>query len=150
MMHENPKLTVDAVLVKGDEVLLVRRGREPFQGRWALPGGFVDVGETTETACLRELVEETGLKGVVVDLLGVYSDPARDPRHHTVSVVYVCGVAGIVAGIPVGGDDAEEARWFPLDKAPTLAFDHARIVDDARAWLAAGGRSRLVEATEGC
>lgn len=145
----NPKLTVDAVLLKGDEILLIRRGRDPFKGSWALPGGFVDVGETTEDACLRELVEETGLKGIVVGLLGVYSDPERDPRHHTVSVVYVCGVGGIMPGIEAG-DDAEEARWFPLDALPPLAFDHGRIAQDARAWLERGGRAQLIEATRPC
>lgn len=132
-----PALTVDAALLKGREILLIRRGREPYKGSWALPGGFVDVGERVEDAVRRELVEETGLKGDVVDLLGVYSDPARDPRGHTVSVVFVLKVAGIV---PVDDlDDADEARWFGLDALPELAFDHARIVADAKAWLGVAG-----------
>lgn len=144
-----PKLTVDAVLLRADQVLLIRRGREPFKGSWALPGGFVDAGETVERACLRELAEETGLKGLIVDLLGVYSDPARDPRHHTVSVVFVCGVGGLLPGIDAG-DDAEEAAWFPLDALPPLAFDHGRICEDAQSWLARGGLARLIEATDSC
>lgn len=135
--HLAPALTVDAVLLKADGVLLVRRGREPFKGEWALPGGFVEVGERMEDAVRRELVEETGLKGDIVDLLGVYSDPKRDPRGHTVTVVYLLKVSGIVD--VRAGDDAAEAKWFPLDKLPDLAFDHARILDDARRWLAAVG-----------
>lgn len=135
--YVSPALTVDAVLLKGSEVLLIKRGREPFAGSWAIPGGFVDVGETTEDATRRELVEETGLRGDIVDLLGVYSDPARDPRGHTVSAVYVLKVSGIVD--IAAGDDAAEARWFPLDKLPPLAFDHARILADAARWLAVPG-----------
>lgn len=132
-----PALTVDAVLLKGDGVLLIRRGQPPHKGAWAIPGGFVDVGETVEDAVRRELVEETGLKGDIVDLLGVYSDPERDPRGHTVSVTFVLKVAGIVQ---VGDlDDADEAKWFPLDALPPLAFDHARILGDAKAWLARPG-----------
>lgn len=132
-----PALTVDAVLLKGNDVLLVKRGREPFKGAWAIPGGFVEVGERTEDAVRRELAEETGLKGDIVDLLGVYSDPDRDPRGHTVSVVYVLKVGGIIA--IAAGDDADEARWFALDKLPPLAFDHARILGDARTWLSVAG-----------
>lgn len=138
-----PALTVDAVLLKGNasgggDVLLIRRGRDPFKGSWALPGGFVDVGETVEDAVRRELVEEAGLRGDVVHLLGVYSDPGRDPRGHTVSVVYVLRVSGIV-DVGQAGDDADEARWFRLDDLPPLAFDHDRILADARAWLARPG-----------
>lgn len=138
-----PALTVDAVLLKGNarggaDVLLVRRGREPFKGAWAIPGGFVEVGERVEDAARRELVEETGLRGDILELLGVYSDPERDPRGHTVSVVYVMKVGGIV-DVGVAGDDADEARWFPLDAPPAVAFDHARILADARAWLAREG-----------
>ena len=134
-----PALTVDALLLKGREVLLIRRGREPFKGAWAIPGGFVEVGERVEDACRRELIEETGLRGDIVDLLGVYSDPKRDPRGHTVSVVFVLKVGGIV-DIGEAGDDADEARWFGLDALPTeLAFDHARILSDTRAWLDAPG-----------
>ena len=137
-----PALTVDAVLLKGHEVLLVRRAREPFAGAWALPGGFVDVGERVEDAARRELVEETGLKGDIVDLLGVWSDPARDPRGHTVSVVFVCKVSGIVD--LAAGDDAAEARWYDLDKLPELAFDHAEILAAAKRWVeAAGNLERL-------
>jgi 8-oxo-dGTP diphosphatase len=127
-----PALTVDAVLLKGDEVLLIRRGREPFKGWWAIPGGFVEVGERTEDAVRRELVEETGLKGDVVDLLGVYSDPRRDPRGHTVTVAYVLKVSGIVHTSDL--DDADEARWFRFDELPELAFDHAKILADAKRW----------------
>lgn len=147
-----PALTVDAVLLKGREVLLIRRGRDPFRGSWAIPGGFVDVGERVEDAARRELVEETGLRGDIVDLLGVWSDPARDPRGHTVSVVFVCKIGGIVdvrdtpmrvaeRSRPAGhdGDDAGEARWFPLDALPDVAFDHADILDAARRWLQAPG-----------
>jgi 8-oxo-dGTP diphosphatase len=134
---DSPKLTADAVLIKGNEILLIRRGREPFRGAWALPGGFVEVGERVEDACRRELMEETGLKGDLVDLLGVYGDPKRDPRGHTVTVAYVCKVGGIVA--VAAGDDADEARWFALDKLPELAFDHAQIVEEARRWLALPG-----------
>ena len=132
-----PALTVDAVLLKGHDILLIRRGREPYKGAWALPGGFVDVGERVEDACRRELLEETGLRGDIVDLLGVWSDPARDPRGHTVSVVYVCKVGGIVQ--VDAGDDASEARWFPLDRLPDLAFDHAEICAAARRWVEAAG-----------
>ena len=137
-----PALTVDAVLLKGregggHEALLIRRGREPFKGQWALPGGFVEVGERVEDAARRELVEETGLRGDILDLLGVYSDPGRDPRGHTVSVAYVMKVSGIVQVDDL--DDAEEARWFDVEKPPPLAFDHDAILADARAWLARPG-----------
>lgn len=137
-----PALTVDAVLLKGHAVLLIRRGREPHRGVWALPGGFVEVGETTERAARRELAEETGLLGEIVDLLGVYSDPDRDPRGHTVSVTYVMKVSGIVdvaRASPTAGDDADEARWFPLDALPELAFDHRHILEDAAEWLGRPG-----------
>ena len=129
-----PALTADAVLLKGREVLLVRRGREPFKGMWALPGGFVDVGETVEDATRRELMEETGLRGDIVDLLGVWSAPDRDPRGHIVTVAFVLKVSGIVA---VGMEEGEvdEARWFPLDALPEMAADHGDILAAARRWL---------------
>jgi 8-oxo-dGTP diphosphatase len=129
-----PSLTTDAVLfVSPSEILLIRRGRPPFKGMWALPGGFVDYGETVENAILRELREETGVHGNIVALLGVYSDPARDPRGHTVSVVFV--VTGRRDEVRAG-DDAAETRVVPFP--PThqpLAFDHSRIILDAQRWL---------------
>ncbi|HUJ77400.1 MAG TPA: NUDIX hydrolase [Thermoplasmata archaeon] len=124
-----PSLTVDAVFVRGDRILLVRRGRPPFRGRWALPGGFVEADETVEQAVVRELREETGLRAMPSRLLGVYSGPDRDPRRPTASVVFLMAGPG---GDPVGGDDAGEAAWKPLARARGLAFDHDRIVADAR------------------
>ena len=124
-----PVLTVDALIADPCRgVLLIRRGRPPFAGRWALPGGFVERGETCEAACAREAREETGLQVVPVAVAGVYSDPARDPRFHTCSVVYLCRVVG---GRLSGGDDAAEARWFADLTGVALAFDHARILTDA-------------------
>lgn len=126
--YSGPALTVDAVWIRGGRVLLVRRGRPPFRGSWALPGGFVEVGETVEEAVLRELREETGLVGRLERLVGVYSDPGRDPRKHTVSVVFAIRGEG---GEPKAGDDAGAAAWVPLAPRPALAFDHERILEDA-------------------
>lgn len=127
-------LTVDVVALSGEDtrsVLLIQRGNAPFAGRWALPGGFVEQGEQVRQAAPRELSEETGLHVKVEDLrlLGVYDTPGRDPRGWTVSVVYLARLQGQV---PVkGADDAGDARWFPADALPELAFDHALIVADA-------------------
>jgi 8-oxo-dGTP diphosphatase len=136
--HQSPSPTVDVVvLLPGDRVVLVRR-KFPPPG-WALPGGFVDQGETLEAAATREAREETGLDVRLEDLLYVYSDPRRDPRRHTVSAVFL----GRASGEPVGADDAEEARAFAWDALPApLAFDHAEILRDARTFLLTGARRR--------
>jgi 8-oxo-dGTP diphosphatase len=124
---ETPALTVDVVIeLAGRGIVLIER-RYPPPG-WALPGGFVDVGETVEAAAVREAKEETSLDVELVELLGVYSDPARDPRGHTVSVVYV----GRATGEPRAEDDAKNVGVYTLDRLPELAFDHARILDDYR------------------
>jgi len=125
---KRPLVTVDAVVEQQDKILLVRRGKEPFQGAWALPGGFVEYGESTEEAAAREVMEETGVAIEVEGLLGVYSDPRRDPRGHVISICYVAKGCGE----PRGGSDAAEARFFPLDALDgmSLAFDHAGIIRD--------------------
>ncbi|MGC8916462.1 MAG: NUDIX domain-containing protein [Thermoanaerobaculum sp.] len=124
-----PRLTVDALIVDPHRgVLLVQRKHPPFAGFWALPGGFVEEGESCEEAVVREVGEETGLTVEVVALLGVYSQPGRDPRGHTVSVVYQCRVGG---GQVRGGDDAAAARFFPSLEGVLLAFDHAQILAEA-------------------
>ncbi|OYT26667.1 MAG: ADP-ribose pyrophosphatase [Candidatus Altiarchaeales archaeon ex4484_96] len=122
-----PSLTVDALIVDGEEILLVKRLNPPYRGLWALPGGFVDYGETVEAAVVRESKEETGLKVDVIRLCGVYSQPDRDPRGHTVSVVFLCEICG---GKLQASSDAAEAGWFRLDELPELAFDHRQIIAD--------------------
>jgi 8-oxo-dGTP diphosphatase len=123
-----PALAVDAVWVRGERVLLVRRGRPPFRGLWALPGGFVELRETVEHAVVRELREETGLRGTIDGLVGVYSGPNRDPRKPNTSVVFLIRGRG---GRPRGGDDAADARWVPLGEVREMAFDHREILSDA-------------------
>jgi 8-oxo-dGTP diphosphatase len=108
----------------GGGIVLVRRKNPPHG--WALPGGFVDAGETLETAAAREAEEETGLAVRLARQFHTYSDPARDPRRHTISTVFLADAEGV----PRGGDDAAEARVFPPDRLPPLVFDHARIVAD--------------------
>lgn len=127
-MDRGPRLTVDSLTLDPEgRLLLVRRGRPPFEGDWALPGGFVETGETVEDACIRETREETGVDVEIERLCGVFSRPDRDPRGHTVSVVFRCRP---VAGTAAGGDDAAEARWFTREELQSLpfAFDHAEIV----------------------
>lgn len=121
-------VTADAVIIDNDRILLIKRGIEPFKGMWALPGGHVDYGERVEEAAVREAKEETGLDVKVIKLTGVYSDPNRDPRGHTMGVAYLCEAKGKK---PRAGDDAKEVWWWPLDDLPDLAFDHKLIVADA-------------------
>jgi 8-oxo-dGTP diphosphatase len=132
-LPKTPALTVDCVVfdAKG-RVLLVRRKNPPFKGRYALPGGFVDVGETVEAGARRELMEETGIKVGKLSLLGVYSDPRRDPRGHTCSVALLGRVA---RATPKAGDDAAGAEWVEAGSRIELAFDHATILADARRTL---------------
>jgi 8-oxo-dGTP diphosphatase len=126
---KTPSLTVDCVAFDArGRVLLIRRGHAPFKGHYALPGGFVDVGETVEEACRRELLEETGVKAGRLSLLGVYSGPDRDPRGPTASVVFLTRVRSARA---TAGDDAAEAHWMEQWTALPLAFDHAKILRDA-------------------
>ncbi|HXG78637.1 MAG TPA: NUDIX hydrolase [Methyloceanibacter sp.] len=136
-MPKTPLLTTDCVIwdARG-RILLIRRKNEPFKGAYALPGGFVDVGETVEEACRREVREETGLEVGSLRLVGVYSDPKRDPRGHTVSVAYMTVLAR--APMPQPGSDAQAVEWVGDWRGVDLAFDHNRIVKDA-ARLRAGG-----------
>ena len=127
MRYKSPMLTVDGVILKDDAVLLIKRKNEPFKGRWALPGGFVEYGERVEDSVIREIFEETGLRTKVNKLVGVYSNPGRDPRGHVVSIVFLLDV---VDGDLKGGDDASEARFFKLDSLPKLSFDHDLIIKD--------------------
>ncbi len=125
--YKKPSLTVDGILVEDEKILLIKRGRGPFKGMYALPGGFVEYGEKTEDAIVREFKEETGLDVRISSLVGVYSDPNRDPRDHTVTIVYELQKIG---GSLHGGDDAAQAVLFPLNSLPPLAFDHEKIIQD--------------------
>ncbi len=126
-MYKNPTLTVDGILVIDGKLLLVRRGREPEKGKLALPGGIVEYGETTEEAVVREVKEETGIGTKPVELLGVYSEPGRDPRGHFITLAYVLAQDD---GDLQAGDDAADAILQPIEDLPSLAFDHDKIVAD--------------------
>ena len=133
--YPRPALTVDVVLATREarpRVLLIRRKHDPFAGRWALPGGFVDDGERLSDAARRELREETGLTVVDLEQLYTAGDPGRDPRGWTVSVVYLARAAAGELN-PIAADDADAVGWFPLDELPALAFDHGMILARARA-----------------
>ena len=128
-LHRCIGLTVDGVIIYNNGVVLIKRKHEPFKDFYALPGGFVEYGETVEEALKREMKEETGLNVRILKLVGVYSEPSRDPRGHTVSVAFLC----IGEGELKAGDDAKEVHVVPIDEAERLplAFDHARILRDA-------------------
>jgi 8-oxo-dGTP diphosphatase len=131
--YPRASVTVDVVVAtkeRAPRVLLIRRKHEPFRGHWALPGGFIDMEETLEASARRELLEETGLAPRRLVQLGTYGDPGRDPRGRTISVVFLARVTA--AAGEQAGDDAADARWFPLARLPRLAFDHRRILREAR------------------
>jgi len=128
-----PLVTVDAIIVyKKGNLVLIRRKNPPFKGNLALPGGFVDVGETVETACIREAFEETNINVKIRKLIGVYSNPARDPRGHVVTIAYLC-VPLTDNENPKAKDDAAALEIVPLSKVPKikLAFDHMEIIKDS-------------------
>ena len=122
-----PFLAVDAAIFLKGRIVLIRRKNPPYEGRYALPGGFVEVGETTEDGVRREAKEETGLDIELLCLVGVYSDPDRDPRGHVVSVCYLAQGNGKLRS----GSDARSAEIFRFDNLPALAFDHEKIIADA-------------------
>jgi len=124
---KTPLLAVDSVIFFEGGVVLIRRSNPPFQGCYALPGGFVEVGESTEEAVVREAKEETGLLIDLVGLVGVYSDLHRDPRGHVVSVCYFSKGSGKLES----GSDAKSAEVFPIGDLPMLAFDHDKMIGDA-------------------
>ena len=123
-----PLLTVDTVIVYDGKLVLIRRKNPPFEGHFALPGGFVELGETVETAAVREAKEETGLDVELIRLLGVYSEPSRDPRGHTVSVIFLAAGKGKLKA----GSDASDTGLFGINEIPELAFDHKKIIEKAR------------------
>jgi 8-oxo-dGTP diphosphatase len=129
--YPKPFVTVDAVVfsIFDDDlkVLLIKRGRPPFEGRWALPGGFVEIDETLETAAKRELQEETGVANVQLEQLYTFGDPGRDPRGRSISVVYYT-LANADRIQPQAATDAADARWFSAFRPPPLAFDHRKIL----------------------
>jgi len=134
--YRNPLPTVDAIIEVSAGIVLIQR-RFPPPG-WALPGGFIEYGEAAEAAAVREAKEETGLDITLTELFNVYSAPDRDPRHHTIAVVFI----GAATGVPVAGDDAGKADIFTAESvhSVTFAFDHGRIIEDYFAYRRTGRR----------
>ncbi len=128
MKHITPLLTVDVLIIYEGRIVLIKRKNPPYRDSFALPGGFVEVGETVEEAAVREAKEETGLDVRLLKLLGVYSDPSRDPRGHTVSVCYLA----IGSGMLKPDSDAKDTGLFNLNEIPGLAFDHNKIIEEAK------------------
>jgi len=127
MIHKSPKLTTDGAIIRDNKILLIKRKNEPFKGKWALPGGFVEYGEKVEDAVIREVKEETDLETKIKDIVGIYSDPKRDPRGHTVSIVFLLDITSEKINAK---DDADDAKFFDLHKLPDLSFDHNIIIND--------------------
>lgn len=130
--YPHPAVTTDCVIFGFDgselQVLLIERGIEPFKGKWAFPGGFLNMDETAREGALRELKEETGLENAYIEQFNTYSDPGRDPRERVITIAHYALVR--IQEVK-GGDDATKAQWFPIDEVPQLAFDHDKILRDA-------------------
>lgn len=128
----NPAVTVDAIIEKDNGIVLIQRGREPFKGMWALPGGHLDYGESLEKAAAREVMEETGLVVEACTQVKAYSEPGRDPRGHYVSMVFAVKATGALKA----GDDAAKIAVYSFDELPPLAFNHAEMIRHYLEWKA--------------
>jgi ADP-ribose pyrophosphatase YjhB (NUDIX family) len=139
--HKNPLPTVDIIIQKDSQILLVNRKKEPFKGLFALPGGFVNEGEQVEDAAKREAKEETSLDIELVDILGVYSEPNRDPRGHIMSTVFVGKISPNNKVEALAQDDAAKIEWIDLEDVDNthFAFDHQKIISDYKKWKQSGG-----------
>jgi 8-oxo-dGTP diphosphatase len=130
--YEHMAVTTDCVIFTYEDrqlkVLLIRRGADPYKGQWAFPGGFLRINESAQEGALRELREETALQPAAIEQLGVFSDVDRDPRERVITIAWY---ALVKPSEVTGGDDADEAAWFPVDNLPPLAFDHGRILREA-------------------
>jgi 8-oxo-dGTP diphosphatase len=134
--HKNPIPTVDTIIQKDSEILFVERKKDPFKGFLVFPGGFVNEGEKIEDAALREVKEETSLLVELVDILGVYSDPTRDPRGHIMSTVFIGKISSNNKDEAKAGDDAGALKWIGIDNIDrqNLGFDHKKIISDYNKW----------------
>lgn len=136
--YPRPAVTADIVILKPVNnrqfILLVERKFPPFEGMWALPGGFLNMDETLEVAALRELEEETGITGVTLEQFHTFSKVNRDPRHRTITTVFIGNADE--SNVPTAGDDAAKVKWFSLQELPPLAFDHAEVVLMVKAKIA--------------
>lgn len=139
--YPHPAVTTDVVLFTLREerlqVLLIERGQAPFKGRWALPGGFLDIDEDLDAGAARELAEETGVTDLPLEQFGLFGTPGRDPRERILSVAYLALAPQERLSSVRAGDDATAAAWFPLEALPALAFDHAEIIAAAQRRLLA-------------
>jgi ADP-ribose pyrophosphatase YjhB (NUDIX family) len=136
--YRNPLVTVDVIIEMGRDIVMIERKNPPFG--WALPGGFVDYGESLEAAACREAVEETSLEIDLIEQFHTYSGPDRDPRHHTVTTVFIARAEGL----PRAKDDAKAARCFAAQRLPqTIAFDHRQIVADYCRYVAGESRADI-------
>ena len=140
--HRNPIPTVDVIIEQNSRILMIRRKNDPYKGCLALPGGFVDEWEKIEDAARREANEETSLNIHLVDILGVYSDPKRDPRGHLISTVFVGIVPSDNVSVEASAqDDASEVEWIKFEAIikSNIAFDHKKILFDYKVWKESGG-----------
>ncbi len=133
--YKVPSLTVDIIIEREGKILMIRRKGKTFHNYLALPGGFVDYGETVEHAAIREAKEELNVDIGLREILGVYSDPERDPRKHIVSIVFIADTEEN----PQAGDDASDFEWVDLDDTSEFAFDHGKILEDYLKWKKNGG-----------
>ncbi len=126
-----PSVTTDCIVIRksdAPEILLIKRKHDPYEGLWALPGGFVEIDEDLEPGAIRELEEETGITGITLTQFKTYGKPGRDPRGRTISIVYYTLVSQHIN--TQAGDDASETKWFSIDELPNLAFDHDEILSE--------------------
>ena len=140
--YRNPTPTVDTIIQRDSRILLVKRKNDPFKGYLVLPGGFVNEGERVEDAAKREVKEETSLNIELLDILGVYSDPTRDPRGHMMSTVFIAKISSHNDKVDaVAQDDAAAIEWISLEVIDTrnVGFDHKRIISDYKTWKTSGG-----------